>query len=107
LTARAPVLRCVGPVESAADVEVGMTSSNKHRQPRRRPAEVRPSESDAAERQHLDELLDEGLKETFPASDPVAIVQQPPEWVVVKRPRRAHARARYTQVLHRSGIFGS
>jgi hypothetical protein len=25
------------------------------------------------ERRHLDELLDEGLKETFPASDPVAV----------------------------------
>jgi hypothetical protein len=25
------------------------------------------------EKQHLDELLDEGLKETFPASDPVAV----------------------------------
>jgi hypothetical protein len=31
--------------------------------------------ADAAERRHLDELLDEGLKETFPASDAVAIVQ--------------------------------
>jgi hypothetical protein len=107
LTARALVGR-LGPVEGAADVEVGMIRSNKNRQPRHRPSEVRPSEPDAAERRHLDELLDEGLKETFPASDPVAVVQKPPEWVVVKRPRRtAHARARYTQDLHRSGVFGS
>jgi hypothetical protein len=91
----------------AADVEVGMIRSNKNRQPRHRPSEVRPSEPDAAERQHLDELLDEGLKGTFPASDPVAVVQQLPEWVVEKRPRRSHARARYTQDLHRSGIFCS
>jgi hypothetical protein len=27
---------------------------------------------------HLDELLDEGLKETFPASDPVAISLEEP-----------------------------
>jgi hypothetical protein len=41
----------------------------------------------------LDELLDEGLKETFPASDPVAIVQHAPEPPLSERPRRA-ARAR-------------
>jgi hypothetical protein len=29
--------------------------------------------SDRRERRHLDELLDEGLRETFPASDPVAV----------------------------------
>jgi len=29
--------------------------------------------SDRRERQHLDELLDEGLRATFPASDPVAV----------------------------------
>ena len=28
---------------------------------------------DGSEKQHLDELLDEGLRETFPASDPVAV----------------------------------
>jgi hypothetical protein len=40
------------------------------------------------ERQHLDELLDEGLRETFPASDAVAVVLQPPERPVARRPRR-------------------
>lgn len=29
-------------------------------------------------RQQLDKLLDEGLKQTFPASDPVSVVQHPP-----------------------------
>jgi nicotinate phosphoribosyltransferase len=47
---------------------------NDHHPPNK-PSRPRPREADAAERQHLDELLDEGLKETFPASDPVAIVQ--------------------------------
>jgi hypothetical protein len=32
----------------------------------------------AAEKRRLDEALDEGLEETFPASDPVSITQPPP-----------------------------
>jgi hypothetical protein len=48
----------------------------------------------AAERRRLDELLDEGLKETFPASDPVAVVQHAPEPLVAGRPRRARLRLR-------------
>lgn len=31
------------------------------------------------EKQHVDELLDEGLKETFPASDPLAILEPAPD----------------------------
>jgi hypothetical protein len=34
---------------------------------------VRLAASGATEKRHLDELLDEGLRETFPASDPVAV----------------------------------
>ncbi len=34
---------------------------------------------DQAEYERLDKALDEGLMETFPASDPVAVVQQKPE----------------------------
>jgi len=45
----------------------------------------------ADERRHLDELLDEALKETFPASDAVAVVLQPPEPPLAKRTRRASA----------------
>jgi hypothetical protein len=45
-------------------------------------------EPSAAERQQLDELLDEGLRETFPASDAVAVVLQPPERPVARRPQR-------------------
>lgn len=43
----------------------------------------------AVARQRLDELLDEGLKLTFPASDPVAIVQHAPERSPAQRRRRA------------------
>ena len=34
---------------------------------------VCPGRKGGREKRHLDELLDEGLKETFPASDPVAV----------------------------------
>jgi hypothetical protein len=33
---------------------------------------------DAAEKRELDEVLHEGLKETFPASDPVNVTQPAP-----------------------------
>jgi nicotinate phosphoribosyltransferase len=62
-----------------------------HRRPRPLPADTPPF--DAAVRRRLDELLDEGLKETFPASDPVAVVQHAPEQPRVERPRRVQARA--------------
>jgi hypothetical protein len=42
-----------------------------------------------AERQRLDEMLDEGLEETFPASDPVALVQPAPELFKAKGTRRS------------------
>ncbi len=35
--------------------------------------------------QRLDEALDEGLKETFPGSDPVAIIQPAPDKAKEKR----------------------
>jgi nicotinate phosphoribosyltransferase len=66
----------------------GMRQLDHHRS-RTAPPAAPPS--DAAERRRLDELLDEGLKETFPASDPVAVVQHAPEQPSVKRPRRVRA----------------
>ena len=36
---------------------------------------------DPSRRKHLDELLDQALEATFPASDPVAMVQPAPERV--------------------------
>ena len=34
--------------------------------------------ADKAEKRRLDEALEEGLEETFPASDPVNVTQPPP-----------------------------
>jgi hypothetical protein len=41
---------------------------------------TRPSNkpADAAEKRRLDEALEEGLEETFPASDPVNVTQPAP-----------------------------
>ena len=33
---------------------------------------------DRAEKRQLDDALEEGLEETFPASDPVNVIQPPP-----------------------------
>ena len=37
-----------------------------------------PKDSRDAEKRKLDEALEEGLQETFPASDPVNVTQPPP-----------------------------
>ena len=37
-----------------------------------------PEDVKAAEKRRLDEALEEGLEETFPASDPVNVTQPPP-----------------------------
>jgi hypothetical protein len=34
--------------------------------------------AESAEKRRLDEALEEGLKETFPGSDPVSVIQPPP-----------------------------
>jgi len=48
----------------------------------------RPHQPVRATMAHLDELLDEALKETFPASDPVAInVELEPEHESARTPR--------------------
>ncbi|MGH6768781.1 MAG: DUF3736 domain-containing protein [Xanthobacteraceae bacterium] len=44
-------------------------------------------EAKAAERRKLDRSLDEGLEETFPASDPVNVTQPPPS-KLDKKPKR-------------------
>ena len=38
----------------------------------------KPKGTDDAEKRLLDEALEEGLEETFPASDPVNVTQPPP-----------------------------
>lgn len=49
-----------------------------------------PWQANAAERRRLDDLLDDALRQTFPASDPIAIVQPAP-----KRSKAARRRARF------------
>ena len=38
-----------------------------------------PKRNEKAERKHIEDELDEGLRETFQASDPVAITQPAPD----------------------------
>jgi nicotinate phosphoribosyltransferase len=73
--------------------ESQMIVLDDNRQPRKAvPEATQSSPESAAEHQRLDELLDEGLKETFPASDPVAVVQRAPERPKAKRRRRLFKR---------------
>jgi hypothetical protein len=37
-----------------------------------------PKDTKSAEKRLLDQALEEGLEETFPASDPVNVIQPPP-----------------------------
>jgi hypothetical protein len=37
-----------------------------------------PKNKDSTEKRQLDQALEEGLEETFPASDPVNVTQPPP-----------------------------
>jgi len=37
-----------------------------------------PEDAETAEKRRLDRALEEGLEETFPASDPVNVTQPPP-----------------------------
>ena len=37
-----------------------------------------PKDAEASEKRLLDQALEEGLEETFPASDPVNVTQPPP-----------------------------
>ncbi len=43
-----------------------------------RPRTVAPVETDREEKRQLDDALEEGLEETFPASDPVSVTQPSP-----------------------------
>jgi hypothetical protein len=44
----------------------------------RKAAPVEPGPADREEKRRLDDALEEGLEETFPASDPVNVTQPPP-----------------------------
>ncbi|OAF05029.1 hypothetical protein AYJ54_21445 [Bradyrhizobium centrolobii] len=43
-----------------------------------RPPHNEPTPEEIKEKHRLEEALEEGLKETFPASDPVNVTQPPP-----------------------------
>jgi hypothetical protein len=44
----------------------------------RKASSVDAGSQDRAEKRRLDDALEEGLKGTFPASDPVSVTQPPP-----------------------------
>jgi hypothetical protein len=46
--------------------------------PRKRPRSPKEQKA-AADKRHREELLDEALDETFPASDPVAMIEPSPD----------------------------
>jgi hypothetical protein len=53
-----------------------------------------PDKSDRAEKRELDDALEEGLEETFPASDPVNVTQPAPskgDHHVRRKPQRRPA----------------
>jgi hypothetical protein len=45
---------------------------------RAKSAEAKPADAKDPEKRQLDQALEEGLEETFPASDPVNVTQPPP-----------------------------
>ena len=47
-----------------------------------------PKDAKGTEKRRLDEALEEGLEETFPASDPVNVTQPPPSKADHKIKRR-------------------
>jgi hypothetical protein len=61
-----------------------MAGPDRHSKPASKPRE-------SAEKRRLDEALDEGLEETFPASDPVNVTQPPPSKGDHKIKRRTSA----------------
>jgi hypothetical protein len=44
----------------------------------RKVSDIDAGSQDRAEKRRLDDALEEGLKGTFPASDPVSVTQPPP-----------------------------
>ncbi len=55
---------------------------------RRRVSQQQP-EAPVDDRNHLEEMLDEALEETFPASDPVALTEPGTNGPQKAKPRRA------------------
>ncbi len=55
---------------------------------RRRVGRKKP-EAPVGDRKHLEDMLDEALGETFPASDPVALTEPGTDGPLKPKPRRA------------------
>jgi hypothetical protein len=49
-----------------------------HERPRPPAADEEAADREARERQRMERSLEEGLEDTFPASDPINIIQPPP-----------------------------
>ncbi len=43
-----------------------------------KPARHQDNEAEAKERRRLEKSLEEGLEDSFPASDPISVIQPPP-----------------------------
>lgn len=52
-----------------------------------------PKDAEGSEKRLLDQALEEGLEETFPASDPVNVTQPPPSKADLHLKRKASAAA--------------
>ncbi|TAK47876.1 MAG: hypothetical protein EPO23_10150 [Xanthobacteraceae bacterium] len=67
-----------------------------HKASKRAPARSQGGQHHDRNRRHLEELLNEGLVETFPASDPVAVTQpvseQPSKTMTTRRQRSGRTR---------------
>ena len=54
-----------------------------------KPVRPQDSETDEKERRRLEKSLEEGLEDSFPASDPVSVTQPPPTIQDKKAKRKA------------------
>jgi hypothetical protein len=57
---------------------IGRSAKSLRREGLMTAARARPEGAKSAEKRRLEEALQEGLEETFPASDPVNVTQPPP-----------------------------
>ncbi len=55
----------------------------------RRHQDTAQTEAEAKERQRLEKSLEEGLEDSFPASDPINVIQPPPSFQDSKDKKKA------------------
>jgi hypothetical protein len=66
------------PHRPAPQSSKSQSSSGEHGQPDNGPHGERKHRRQAERRKSLEDALERGLEDTFPASDPVAVTQPPP-----------------------------